>query len=131
MKNIGVFAVIVNNGKILLGKRNYGNYGWTLPGGAVEEREDLMHALVREVKEETNQNIKIEKYVLTSYNKEQYSIALIYKCSIIGERKIKYCKRELSDVKWCDLEKLPKEITERQVKWIEYAKGNNVGVIEI
>lgn len=31
MKNIGVFAVIINDNRILLGKRNYGNYYWTLP----------------------------------------------------------------------------------------------------
>jgi 8-oxo-dGTP diphosphatase len=52
---VGVGAVILNDGKILLEKRkNEPSRGkWTIPGGLVELGETLEHAVVREVEEET------------------------------------------------------------------------------
>ena len=54
-------ACIVNeNGEILLQKR--GDFkGWGFPGGALELGESAEEALIREVKEETGIDIKIEK----------------------------------------------------------------------
>jgi ADP-ribose pyrophosphatase YjhB (NUDIX family) len=52
---VGVGAVIIFGGKILLEKRkNEPSKGkWTIPGGLVEVGESLEHAVVREAKEET------------------------------------------------------------------------------
>lgn len=52
---VGVGAVILNDGKILLEKRkNEPSRGkWTIPGGLVDLGEKLEHAVVREVEEET------------------------------------------------------------------------------
>lgn len=132
MNNIGVFAVIINDNKILLGKRNYGNYNWTLPGGKIEDKEKIIDALKREVKEETNQEIVIDKYVLTSYDINKYSMALVYKCKIKRNKPIYYSKSELSDVKWFDINCIPKDyLTERQQKWIDCAINDFIGVLEI
>lgn len=131
MKNIGVFAVIQKENKILLEKRNYGNFGWTLPGGSVEKNEKITEALKREVMEETNQEINVEKYILTSYDIEKYSIALIYKCKIINESKIKFNNTELSEVKWININEINKILTKRQQTWVDYALNNLNGVLEI
>jgi len=131
MKNIGVFAVIQKENKILLEKRNYGNFGWTLPGGSVEKNERITEALKREVMEETNQEINVEKYILTSYDIEKYSIALIYKCKIINESKIKFNNTELSEVKWININEINKMLTKRQQTWVDYALNNLNGVLEI
>lgn len=131
MKNIGVFAVIQKENKILLEKRNYGNFGWTLPGGSVEKNEIITEALKREVMEETNQEINVEKYILTSYDIEKYSIALIYKCKIINESKIKFNNTELSEVKWININEINKMLTKRQQTWVDYALNNLNGVLEI
>lgn len=131
MKNIGVFAVIQKENKILLEKRNYGNFGWTLPGGSVEKNEKITEALKREVMEETNQEINVEKYILTSYDIEKYSIALIYKCKIINESKIKFKNTELSEVKWININEINKMLTKRQQTWVDYALNNLNGVLEI
>jgi mutator protein MutT len=52
---VGVGAIAINEGKILLEKRKNepGKGKWSVPGGIVDLGEDLEQAVVREVKEET------------------------------------------------------------------------------
>ncbi len=118
-KNIAVFCVLLYEDEILLGKRNYGNYGWTLPGGSVEENEGIIKAIKREAKEETNQEIEDVEYVLTSYSVEDYSVALIFLSKIKEKREILYSMEELTEVKWFNIKELPEKLTKRQLIWIE------------
>lgn len=57
---VGVGAVIVCNGKILLEKRRSepGKGKWSVPGGLVELGESTEQAVVREVKEETGLDVE-------------------------------------------------------------------------
>lgn len=52
---VGVGAVIIDKGKILLEKRKNepGRGKWSIPGGLVDLGETLEHAVVREMEEET------------------------------------------------------------------------------
>lgn len=56
-------ALVKHNGKILLIKRKYppGIGKWALPGGVVEYGETIEQAALREVKEETNIDMRIER----------------------------------------------------------------------
>jgi len=58
---IGVGAVIVQDGRVLLVRRRYEPLAgqWTLPGGAVELGETLAGALTREILEETGLAIEV------------------------------------------------------------------------
>lgn len=58
---VGVGAVIICNGKILLEKRKYdpGKGKWSIPGGLVELGETVEQTVIREVKEETG--LEVEK----------------------------------------------------------------------
>ena len=58
---VGVGAVIICDGKILLEKRKYdpGKGMWSIPGGLVELGEGAEQTVVREVKEETG--LEVEK----------------------------------------------------------------------
>ena len=60
---VGVGAVIVKEGKVLLVKRGKSpSFGeWSIPGGAVNVGESLEQALLREIKEETGLVINIGK----------------------------------------------------------------------
>jgi len=62
---VGSAVLIENNGKYLLGKRNKKNYQnfWIIPGGKVEWGENLEVAAKREIKEETNLEIDIVKFI--------------------------------------------------------------------
>ena len=58
---VGVGAVIIKEGKILLVKRaNEPNKGrWSVPGGLVRKGESLVDALKREIREELNVDIDV------------------------------------------------------------------------
>jgi len=56
---VGIGAVIVQAGKILLEKRGNepGKGKWTIPGGLVELGENIEQAVIRETKEETGLDV--------------------------------------------------------------------------
>jgi len=58
---VGVGAVIISNGKILLEKRKNepGKGKWSIPGGLVELGENIEQTVIREVREETG--LEVEK----------------------------------------------------------------------
>ena len=89
-----VDAVIEDNaGNVILIKRKYPPFQdyYALPGGFIEKGESAIRALVREVKEETNLDVKI-LHKVGLYTEEgrdpRGSIhSTVYKCSIIGDIK--------------------------------------------
>jgi len=62
---VGVGAVILQEGKILLAKRGSepGKGKWSIPGGLVELGETVAKAVVREVKEETNLDVEVLRLI--------------------------------------------------------------------
>jgi ADP-ribose pyrophosphatase YjhB (NUDIX family) len=62
---VGVGAVIISQGKLLLEKRgNEPAKGkWSIPGGVVELGESLQSAVVRETKEETGLDVEVIELV--------------------------------------------------------------------
>jgi len=60
---VGVGAVIICNGKILLEKRKYepGKGKWSIPGGLVELGETVEQTVIREVLEETGLEVEDPK----------------------------------------------------------------------
>jgi mutator protein MutT len=62
---VGVGAIIIHEGKILLEKRKNapGKGRWSIPGGLVEIGESTEHAVTREVKEETGLDVEEPRLV--------------------------------------------------------------------
>ena len=64
MKKVKVVAAIIKkDNKILATQRGYGEFEglWEFPGGKVEQGETKEEALIREIKEELNADIEVEK----------------------------------------------------------------------
>ena len=112
-------AIVVDDGKVLLVKHNAGH--WDFPKGHVEEGETEIETAIREVKEETNIDIKIEKenkYISEYSPKENVMKTVIY---FIGEKvggEDKPQIEEVSDVKWVDVNKAVERITHQRSKEI-------------
>ena len=67
MKELFVVAAIIKkDNKILATQRGYGEFEglWEFPGGKIEDGETKEEALVREIKEELNADIIVEKFAL-------------------------------------------------------------------
>ena len=73
MKSIRVVAAIIKsldiqgNAVVLATQRGYGEYKdwWEFPGGKIEETETPEEALVREIREELDAVITVERYLTT------------------------------------------------------------------
>ena len=68
MKTINVIsALIVNEGRIFATQRGYGEFKdwWEFSGGKEEPRETSEDALVREIREELDTEISVDRYVTT------------------------------------------------------------------
>lgn len=94
-------AIIINNGAILLNKCKHedGRIYYDLPGGGQNAYESLEDALVREVKEETGYDVRVEKFVALAeeiytdddlrakFPEYTHRIFHIFKADIISDKK--------------------------------------------
>lgn len=110
MKEINVAAAVIRNkeGKIFCCQRNKSgnlpNY-WEFPGGKIEAGESTTKALHREIMEELESEIKIEKYI--GHTEYQYEFGLVklevYLCEFITEQ---FSLRVHQDFKWLSVREL-------------------------
>lgn len=87
MKKIEVVAaVIVRNGKVLATQRGYGEFKdmWEFPGGKVEAGEGREEALVREIHEELDAAICVDKFLDTiEYDYPSFHLTMhCFACSL-------------------------------------------------
>lgn len=123
MKTVKVVAAVIcddmdKKNKIFATARGYGDLkgGWEFPGGKVEEGESLKQALIREIKEELNTDIKVGDLIDTieyDYPTFHLSMDCFWAEVTSGELELKEAeaskwltKDELDSVNW-----LPADIT--------------------
>ena len=120
MKQIEVVAAIIHDdkGRIFATQRGYGDYkdGWEFPGGKMEPGETPEDALKREIWEELETKIVIERLVQTvEYDYPQFHLTMhcVWCCIESGSLTLKeheaarwLTKDELGSVQWlpADLE---------------------------
>ena len=108
MKQIKVVAAIIKNeDKILATKRGYGEFinMWEFPGGKIESGETKKQALVREIKEELNIEINVDKFALDI--EDQYpNFYLFMSCFMCSIREGSIELLEHNDGKWITKEEL-------------------------
>lgn len=80
MKTIEVSAaIIIKDGKIFITRRGYGEFKdmWEFPGGKLEQGETGEKAIIREIKEELDADIVIDKFLCTiDYDYEKFHLTM-------------------------------------------------------
>lgn len=114
MKTLNVVAAIIKKeGKILATKRGYGEFinMWEFPGGKIEGNETKEEALIREIKEELNVSIDVEKFALDlEYQYPDFFLKMSCFEATIKEGKLELL--EHNDAKWLSKDQLD------DVNWI-------------
>jgi len=113
---VGVGAVIVADGKILLEKRKNqpGRGQWSVPGGLVELGEKAEDTAIREVKEETNLEVEkpehidfADNIVLDKNRKVRYHFVIIDYLVRLKKGTLK-AGSDAAELRWVDLEDVEK-----------------------
>lgn len=129
-------ACITNEkGEILLQKRSRTENVWGLPGGAVELGESIEETTVREIKEETGLDIKVE-YLIGVYSKyfieysngdKAQSICYCFKAAIVNGSLI-IDDEETFDLQFYDKHHIPPLFVQQHADVISDFFENKAGV---
>ncbi|WP_456472696.1 NUDIX domain-containing protein [Methanocaldococcus sp.] len=110
--SLTVDGIIYDNGRILLIKRKkepFKDY-YALPGGFVECGETVEEAIIREIKEETNLDVEIEKllnvYSHPNRDPRGHTVSIVYILKVVGGS-LK-AGDDAKDAKFFNLDELPK-----------------------
>lgn len=119
MKTVRVVAaIIVENDKIFVTQRGYGEFkgGWEFPGGKIEEGETPQQALVREIREELDTEIEVGELVdKVEYDYPKFHLSM--DCFLCRIKSGKLVLKEHEDAKWLKRDELS------SVEWLPADKG--------
>jgi len=134
---VGVGALLLKKGRVLLGKRNpnpekadselHGEGTWTLPGGSMEFGEDFRDAVYREVLEETGIKVNKDKIKLVSVTndlaEDAHFVTLGFLCEEFdGEPEVR--EEDIIEWRWFSLNDLPSPLFPPSEKLIKnYLEG--------
>ena len=122
---IGVRALIVRDGAVLLIRHRSGKQPWALPGGGVERNERLAEAARRETREETGAPIRVERLlgVYERFGDRISNYVAVFVCTALGEPRPSR-SLEIAEARFFPLDRLPADAdagTRRRVA--EYLAG--------
>ena len=108
MKTIEVAAaIIVKDNRIFATQRGHGEFkdGWECPGGKIEPGESAQEALVREIREELDVDIRVGKLLETvEYDYPEFHLTMhCFICELLSEEIV---LKEHEDARWLKKEEL-------------------------
>lgn len=127
---VSAHGFIKKGDKILITQRplddDYMPGYWDTPGGTIEFGEKCVDGLIREIKEETELDVKVGKIIYCFdhlSNPQRHQFTLVYECEYIGGE-VNLDPKEHQQFKWLtfnELEKLPQKIhfLEELIKYLQ------------
>lgn len=112
MKEIEVVAAVIKaDDTVLIAQRKKGDFAgmWEFPGGKIELGETHEAALIREIHEELNLPIRVEKFLMTIHHDYQ-NFHLTMHCYFCTALVNHFKNIEHSDVKYVRIEDLDKQL---------------------
>ena len=108
MKTIEVVAAIIVKGKkVFATQRGYGEFkdGWEFPGGKIEQGESPEEALIREIREELDVDIRVGRLLETvEYDYPNFHLTMhCFICELLSEEIV---LKEHEDAKWLEEDEL-------------------------
>lgn len=129
---VAVYFVLIKDNKILLQQRagtNYMNGYYGVPSGHLEAGEGCLHALVREVKEETGLEIKKEdlvfKQVINNVSNREYMCLFYTVNKYTGVPKIME-PHKCTDLRFFSLDNLPENLVPELKRYLTNEKVGKV-----
>ncbi len=117
MFKIGVFAIILDHDKNILICHRLDYNLWNLPGGGLCENETPEMGVIREVKEETGLDVKVEKITGIYVKKGKNELVFSFLCQVIGgEVKL---NDEADQIKYFALNDIPTKFSPKQLERIK------------
>jgi len=123
----GGVLIFNDHGQVLLLKRttnsrNEAGY-WCKPGGTIEFGEKAEEAMIREIKEEVNIDIKIKEFLCFSNHiiedENQHWIALHFVAEMVGGELKNMEPHKHDSLEWFDLDNLPDKLTQTLIDPLE------------
>lgn len=126
MKTIEVVAALIKkDDSYLIGKRSSGHHQgyWEFPGGKVEDNESLESGLIREIKEEFNADLMIDRYLVTiEHIYDSYHLTM--HCFLCRINDTNLSLNDHSEIAWFNpSENKSIKWLEADIKIVEYIKG--------
>ena len=116
---VGAYAIVRDERGVLLAHWQDGtNGGWTLPGGGMEPGEHPEATVVREVREETGFDVRVDEIIgvgsilipgvdrLTGPGRDLQGLRFVYRCTIIGGELAVEHDGSTDDVGWFTLDEI-------------------------
>lgn len=109
---VRVSVIIIEDGRILLVRHEkYGTTYWVLPGGGVHFGESLEEAAIREMKEETNLDITVDKLVFVDdilpEDLHRHVVDVYFTAEVVGGELKAGQDPNMRDVRYFPIEELP------------------------
>ncbi len=128
MKTIRVVAAIIEDkGKILIARRSYGEFEglWEFPGGKIEEGEDGIAALKREIFEELNVHIEVHDFFMkATFQYPQFYLDMdCYRCTLASDD---FRLDSHSQIRWIDTNQANIDWVPADVQIIERMKEHGL-----
>ncbi len=131
---VGAGAMILKDGKVLLGKRHddpekassalHGEGTWTMPGGKIDFQEKIDDGILREVFEETGVRIKKEDLKLLSVTndivKDAHFVTIGFLCEKFEGEPRAMEPDEIVEWRWFPINGLPAPMYPTSKKMIEH-----------